>query len=323
VRYLVFSPDGLRLSSSSFDGTYTEEHVYIWNCCTGGRVATRTLHVPEHAVKALAYRQPESAIWFELTCGAITCWDTHGSEPRQVALVGDRPLGQVGSAAFDRSGTRLATVHDDGTTRVWDATSGAQLACCFDDKFNTVLVALSPDGTRVARFDSGGRVLVRELTSDGQPQGADSVLAGLECSSGRSPPVFSPDNTRVAAGFGEDGAVLLWDVTTRKLLHVLNGHEGLVRSIAFSPGGARLATGSEDGTVRLWDPDTGDELLVLRGHKGFVYTVAFSPDGTLLASSSADGTIRLWDSVPFRERYAEAIRDRAGPEPGSRMSIVP
>jgi WD40 repeat protein len=76
-------------------------------------------------------------------------------------------------------------------------------------------------------------------------------------------------------------------------LVVQTGHTGRVRSVAFSPDGKTLASGSFDNTVKLWDMATGTQLRSLEGHSNTVVSVAFSPDGKTLASSS--NTTKLWD----------------------------
>ena len=73
-------------------------------------------------------------------------------------------------------------------------------------------------------------------------------------------------------------------------------HTSAVRSVSFSPDGNTIASGGEDETVRLWDAGTGDLIRALTGHRSWVNSVSFSPDGNTIASASYDKTVRLWDA---------------------------
>jgi WD40 repeat protein len=91
--------------------------------------------------------------------------------------------------------------------------------------------------------------------------------------------------------------VRVWDATTGEVLASLEGHTHAVYSVAFSPDGGRIASGSHDDTVRVWDATTGEVIATLEGHTDWVKSVAFSPDGGRIASGSDDSTVRVWDAT--------------------------
>jgi WD40 repeat protein len=103
-----------------------------------------------------------------------------------------------------------------------------------------------------------------------------------------------------------DKSVKLWDVASRQNVATLKGHESYVLSVAFSPDGKTLASGSYDKSVKLWDVATRQHVVTLKGHESYVLSVAFSPDGKTLASAGGDGekkdfAIRLWFAATDEE----------------------
>ncbi len=84
---------------------------------------------------------------------------------------------------------------------------------------------------------------------------------------------------------------------TRPELVAQTGHPLPTFSLAFSPDGQRLLTGSVDQTAILWHVATGRQLRVYRGHSNVVSCVAFSPDGKRLLTGSYDSTVILWETA--------------------------
>jgi WD40 repeat protein len=80
-------------------------------------------------------------------------------------------------------------------------------------------------------------------------------------------------------------------------LFTYTGHTDWVWSVAWSPIGERIASGSSDATAQTWDATNGDHPNVYRRHTDTVYSVAWSPDGKRIASAGYDKTVQVWDAT--------------------------
>jgi uncharacterized protein YjiK len=102
-----------------------------------------------------------------------------------------------------------------------------------------------------------------------------------------------------------------------ELTRTLKGHTDQVETVAFSPNGQMLASGSRDKTIDLWEMPSGQLLRTLKGHSETIFSVAFSPDGRTLASGSEDA-IRLWD-----EESGQVLRTLKGSDDAIAVAFSP
>jgi WD40 repeat protein/DNA-binding SARP family transcriptional activator len=311
-----FSPDGTRLTTSSDDG-----RVRVWDITLAGGHERLTLA----GAGGLAYSPDGALLAVGSEDGDVHLYEAAGGGER---LVLEGHEGRVNAIAFDPSGTTLATAgFVDGTARIWDAASGGVVARVQLARPSTYAggrcplyrtsltqafdVAFSPDGTMLATggWEGASSTIIWDpATGERQRVLAQDPEQGQW---GRSVD-FSPDG-RLVAGEGWDD-VFVWSVEDAAI--VARMREEQVTTLAFSPDGRHLATGSLDGSLKVWDARTGRQLDSLTGNLGQVLDLAFSPDGVSLATSSSDGTVRLWDVGTGRQTVtlASGVAGEVGAE---------
>ncbi|WP_051340066.1 hypothetical protein [Planktothrix agardhii] len=178
--------------------------------------------------------------------------------------------GWVKSLAISPDGQILVSGSDDKTITIWDLSTGQELRTLTGHSESVNSVAISPDG-QILVSSSHTVVSVRTVVN-----------------------YNSESHTAVMGNvYNTINKIKIWQLSTGQELRTLEG-DASVLSLAISPDGQILVSGSADNTIKIWQLSTGEELRTLTGHSESVNSVAISPDGQILVSGSDDKTIKIW-----------------------------
>ncbi len=268
-----FSANGkLLVTAGALDGAV------VWDIPSGKRVAT--LDDPDERFKGVlsaTFNKDADKVLTTTARGKAVLWDAHSGAKIRTVVDGDRAI--IGVLSPD--GLLAATIgRDDGAVEIWNAATGEKVRAIAGNKDGESSVAFSPDGKYI-------------LTGSGEIWSVRS---------GEKTRVLSTDrHESVAVGFIADGqqAILadgsspvVYDVQRGTKIRAFAGRTAAVNSVAFSPGGKAIATGSR--RICLWEADSAQALKTLGGFADDVRSLRFSANGHELLAP-CDKTAVLWD----------------------------
>ncbi|OLY85114.1 Transcriptional repressor rco-1 [Smittium mucronatum] len=188
----------------------------------------------------------------------VRLWDLELGEKVHIFSIDDMGPKDAGvtSVAFSPDGRLVAAASLDKMIRIWDAHTGQFLERVDGHKDSVYAVAFSPDGRFLLSGSLDKSLKIWQLNSFPGPSGR-------------------PQSRSIC-------------MTT------LNGHKDFVLSVAYSPDGNWIVSGSKDRCVQFWDPRNAQTQLMLQGHKNSIISVALSPKKPLFSTGSGDCRARIW-----------------------------
>ncbi|HYG76376.1 MAG TPA: PQQ-binding-like beta-propeller repeat protein [Planctomycetota bacterium] len=216
-----------------------------------------------------------------------------------------KPLGLLGDTRFRhadaitcivpiQNGTRLLTSSRDGTARLWDAQTGAEIRRFTHAKDDVWSVAALPGEHRMLTGGEEKSVSLWDLNSGVR-------LKRFEGHEGYVFRVAVLPQTQQIVSTSKDKSLRLWNITSGETEKTFKGHTSDVYGVAATPDGKTIVSASSDNSVRVWDVASGQERMKLAGHAKSAHTVIVTADGKRAISCGSDKTVKAWDLSDGKE----------------------
>ncbi len=316
-----FNSNGTRVLTASDDGT-----ARLWDSSSGQPIGSPMHH--QRLVRLAAFSPDGRYILTACFDGTARLWDAKSTAPIPGWVVGHEDA--INCAAFSPNSHWIATGSRDGTVRLWDSSTGQRIGELRQAE-NVHTLGFHPFDSSLLLTVSGKSARIFKVPENRQ-------LAELAHTTQINAACFGPDGTLIATA-SDDGTARLWDVTTGEVRAELNhdapvsrvifsgdgkfiatsdgkfvhiwtrsgqplleqpiAASDTVATLAFSPDGLRVLTGSASGKVQMWNALTGEALAEPIRAGAPVVAAGFSGDGKTVLSATSDGVARVWKTPAF------------------------
>jgi WD40 repeat protein len=314
---VMFSPDGAWILA-----THRDQSISIWDADTGNLED----RIPQAGnIKSIEISPDAQFLVVAALDGSAKLWrlkdnsaKADPAQPFKSHPIAPLPHGSnITQSVFSPNGQWVATASNDGTAKLWSASTGKLLRTFEQKKSNpsgllhvsnllarpvqdaaqpVVQMRFSPNGKILVTTDPSNRVWLWDIAS-GQRKNEVMIPDAPAADSAQSPDdlmSLSPDARLMATvkpddvNAPESHAAHLWDMQTGKEVATLPGQRGVINKVQFSPNGAYVATATDDGVVRFWSTEASGELPTLKLTDQPIQWAMFVQGGSRLAQVAAN-----------------------------------
>ncbi|KAL6745453.1 quinon protein alcohol dehydrogenase-like superfamily, partial [Haematococcus lacustris] len=239
--------------------------VYVWNVLS--EVVASLIRRFADNISSVVLSNDNKLLAAGCNNGRIMMWD---AEMRENVWEYSHHTGRVEALAFNSLNDLVATAGADGRVSIIAVDSGKQMNCFSGTEEPIMSICFSPDDEKVAGLSADGKLLVYVVASTSRTprltlQNSIARVTGF---------VWSP-NSKLLAGCGSDGCVMVWNATTGSIFTVLEG-DASATCCCFDVVGKLLAVGNVLGRTVLYNLESAEELCELRNNASSVVEVMFS-----------------------------------------------